>query len=598
MGQRDLRGIEATDSIISSAFIDRALDAYRKYRADKEELLNRIADNETYYKSCYKKTMQILQKELNASTSFILSAIENVCADASESFPEANILERDPDGESAADALRKVIPVILEYCNFKRIYKDNTRGKCKYGTAIYGVFFNNVTNDIDIRSVAIQDIDVDMGLEDIQDSEFLFSTAVVPNSYLRENYPEHAGIFIGDVSAEGTDRTAREFKDHSAVIDCYYKKPRKGGGVNVHLMKVCHDQLLYATEDDENFKGGMYDHGKYPFVLDVMYPEENSPFGFGLIDIGKSTQLTIDKLDGAIIENVLCQTKPRYLAKRNSGLDENAFADFNRQIITYEGEGDAIKAIQSTVLSGDVITHRENKKDELKELLANRDFQQGATSGGVTAASAIEALQQSGEKRARSMISDSYDAFREIIKLILEDVRQFYTDKRCFRTTDDNGNKTFIEFSCEQMQKTVETEGENGELVRKHIPLEFDISVSAQRENPYTREMLNNTLLTLWQSNLLDEQNLEYALIVLENMSFDGKDKLVNAMRDKLDNIKKQQTAAPSAPQGGTGANAIPQTPIDMAGGSEIISPQVASAQAIEQMPVPIADPTMKGLSV
>jgi hypothetical protein len=197
------------------------------------------------------------------------------------------------------------------------------------------------------------------------------------------------------------------------------------------------------------------------------------------------------------------------------------------------------------------INHRETKKDELKELLANRDFQQGSTSGGVTAASAIQTLQQAGEKRSRSMVDDTYAAYRDIIVMVIELIRQFYNDKRTFRIEDEAGQKTFLEFSSDEMYESQYSSGFAG---GSYAPIEFDIDIVPQRENPYTQETMNNTLLTLYQSGLLSPQNYETSVMVLKNMSFDGKNKLISDFRtlyEQLTNPTQNTEDAPFADDGG-----------------------------------------------
>ncbi|MFR6394447.1 MAG: hypothetical protein ACLUNQ_04525 [Oscillospiraceae bacterium] len=44
---------------------------------------------------------------------------------------------------------------------------------------------------------------------------------------------------------------------------------------------------------------GWYDHGKYPFVFDVLFPEEGTPCGYGYIDLCKSPQKQIDLMNQA-----------------------------------------------------------------------------------------------------------------------------------------------------------------------------------------------------------------------------------------------------------------------------------------------------------
>lgn len=525
---------------ISKELLSEMLESYRAYKGEKEVYMSRVRDNERYYRKCYETLTPKIEDSLSPNTSFIISAIENACADASESYPEPNILEREESGEKAAEALSKIIPIELTRAGFKRIFKANSRNKVKYGTAIYGVFYDELRDDIVIKDLDISDVYVDMHIPDIQNSRFLFISAAVDNELLRHEYPAYKDLFCGDAAVESLSSESFTLLDRSIVLDCYYKKPDG----SVHMAKICNNTIISATEDIAGYEKGIYSHGKFPVVFDTMYPDGRSPFGFGVIDIGKSTQIAIDKIDRAITENIICTSKPRYLSKRGGGVNEDEFCDMSKSVVHYEGDESSVKPVEVKYLDAAAITHRDKKIDELKELLANRDFQQGGTSGGVTAASAIEALQQSGEKRSRSMIDDTYDAYHDIVKMLVELIRQFYTNPRVFRTKDENGRKSFIEFSNEIMYKSSEASD--------RIPVEFDIEIVPQCENPYTREMNNSTMLTLWKSNVFSPENIKESLILLKSMSFDGKENLIKSLQEILEsteqeaNTEQPKTVAPA----------------------------------------------------
>lgn len=563
---------------VSAELLSRALDAYNTYKADKYALINRIKDNERFYRESYSRYAETVKAHMSCDTPFIFSAIENARSDAVENFPVPNILERSEEGSEIAEALTKVIPAQLEMSGFKRVYKENARNKYKYGTAVYGVFYNDIKDTIDITAVDILDIYVDMHLSNIQDSQFLFVSAAIDNDVLVEAYPQFAALFTGDADIETLTDSYR-IKNRTTVLDCYYKT---AGGA-VHMMKLCKDTIIAATEDMEGYENGLYDHGLYPVVFDVLYPVEHCPFGFGMIDIGKPTQIEINKLDDAITENVMIGSKPRYLSKRSGGIDESEFKDMAKHIVHYEGDPDALKAIDSVPLSEYALSHREHKKDELKEMLANRDFQQGATSGGVTAASAIETLQQAGEKRSRAIIDDTYDSFEDIVFMVIELMRQFYNGERTFRVSDELGQKQFARFSNEQMYAKVSTA--SGLMWR---PIEFDIDVVPQRENPYTRETANNTILTFWQSGLLAPQNFDMSVLALKNMNFDGKDKLIRDIRSLQEKLMQQQAATRRT----AALQPVESGEIDE---NAMHGAQTAQTQEIEQIPVDIAGGGLNG---
>ena len=218
----------------------------------------------------------------------------------------------------------------------------------------------------------------------------------------------------------------------------------------------------------------------------------------------------------------MCASKPRYLTKRNGGINEDEFCDIGKSIVHYEGDTDSIRAIDHSSINEYYLSHREFKKDELKEILANRDFQQGSTTGGVTAASAIETLRQAGEKRSRAVVSDTYDTFKQVVFMVIELMRQFFNDERVYRISDAMGKKSFAKFSNAMMYRPDLKEG--NVTFRE---LMFDIDVVIQRENPYSRESINNTILQLWSSGVLSGENKDVAIIMLKNMQFDGKERLI-----------------------------------------------------------------------
>lgn len=510
---------------IPDTFINEALEAYRTYKADREPLIQRIRDNEAFYKKSYERLHGDIETTMECDTPFIFASIENCRADAIDNYPNANIIEREPEGTEVAELLSKVVEAQLELSDFKCVYKDNIRNKLKYGTAVYGVFYDEPSGDIDIRSIDILDVYVDMHIPNIDDSRFVFVSAAIENDVLIQRYPQYARLFSGDAEVETLTDTYR-LKDRTNILDCYYKKSDGA----VHLMKICDGNVICATEDMDGYENGLYSHGRYPIVFDVLYPCEHSPFGFGMIDIGKSTQIEINKLDAAITENIMCASKPRYLTKRNGGINEDEFCDIGKSIVHYEGDTDSIRAIDHSSINEYYLSHREFKKDELKEILANRDFQQGSTTGGVTAASAIETLRQAGEKRSRAIVNDTYDTFKQIVFMIIELMRQFFVEERIYRVSDAMGKKTFAKFSNAMMYKT--DFSEKGISFKELL---FDIDVVVQRENPYSRESINNTILQLWSNGIVSGENKDFAIVALKNMQFDGKERLIADMQALFD---------------------------------------------------------------
>ena len=523
---------------IDPDFISKALRMYQKYKGDKAELHKRIVDNNKWYKSNYSRLLNPETNETEPATAFIFSAIENKYADAIDNFPVPNLLEREPSDTQTAKILSKIIPVQLEMSGYKKVYKDNWRRKLKHGTAVYGVFYNENKKDIDIRALDILSVFCDMHVRDVQDSQFLFITNAVDNDILKEAYPDFKALFHGDASVESYSGI-HQIEDRTEVIDCYYKK----ADGTLHMIKFVGATVIDSTEDTEGYENGLYEHGMYPAIFDVLYPEEDCPFGFGIIDVIRNPQQYIDKLDGIIIKNAILSGKQRYLIKETGSVNEKEFCDYSKDIVHVAGSVDEtnIKPIQANSLSNYVLEHRIEKINELKEVIGNRDFQQGGTTGSVTAASAITSLQQAGEKLSRAIIDDSYDAYKAVVIMIIELMREFYDEERVYRITNEIGGAEFAQVDNSMLMTPVEKRDAFGFVYdTEYKRTEFDIDVIPQRENPFTKESNNQTIMNLWNGGFFLPQNFDVSIIALQSMNFDGKEKVIEQIQELQ---KKQQQA-------------------------------------------------------
>lgn len=513
---------------IKAEFFGKVEECFKLYKESKQELDRRIIENNRWYKSRYTSNPDDIVPE--PATPYLFNVIANKHADAMDNYPEPNILERSEKDRSLAEKLTKIVPLQLDMCDFKRTYSRAWWYKLKNGASCYGVFFNPKSNNIDIKRIDLLNLFWEPGIIDIQDSKFVFLTALIDNDELKFRYPHLSDVFSGgsnmDVESYDTSSINQSdvLKDKSLVIDCYYKR-MVGDRENVELIKFCDGTILEATEDKGDM--GLYDHGKYPFVLDVLYPDEDSPVGFGFVDIIKNPQLYIDKLDSLISRNALISGRPRFMVKDSGGINEYELTDISKDIIHVAGSvgEENIRELQAKPMHSFIIQHRMNKIEELKEVAGNRDFQQGGTNGGVTAYSAIVALQQAGEKLARDMLVTGYDAYKDIVYLCIDLMRQFYVTPKDYRISLDDGGCEYVSFG--------------GDEIGGYKNIEFDISVSAERNNPYSRISQNQTMTELWQMGVFDPNRADEAIVLLKSMHIDKKDKLIECLSALKENHEK-----------------------------------------------------------
>lgn len=521
---------------IGTEEVRKAEGILQKYKQGKATLEKRIVDNERWYKLRNWDTVHNSKNpgDPKPVSAWLFNSIVNKHADAMDNIPEPNVLPRERSDEATAKILGAVIPAILESCEFEAVYSGVWWYKLKTGTGVYGVFWDNAKEnglgDIDIRELDVLNLYWQPGITDIQKSANLFHVEMIDREALLDQWPEMKDKINGsniDVTKYIHDDTVDE-TEKVAVVDWYYKR-RSGSGRDVlHYVKFAGGQVLYASENDPAYADrGYYDHGKYPVVLDVLYPVADSPCGFGVVDVCRSPQMYIDKLDQAMLKNAVMQARARYFARQDGTVNETEFADLEKDFVHFNGSGnpaDSIMQIQVPVMGNYAMAMRSAKIDELKETSGNRDFQQGGTASGVTAASAISALQEAGSKTSRDMIKSSYRALAQICYLCIDLMRQFYTEPRVMRVVGEDGRREYASIDAGMLGGRSQGAAYGVDMGEK-VPV-FDIRVSAQKQSPFATVAQNERAKELYGMGFFKPDLADQAIGALDMMQFDGIEKV------------------------------------------------------------------------
>ena len=548
--------------VIGTEQVREAMQTLMKYKAGKANFEHRVIENEEWWKM--RHWSQIKERgttTLEAKSAWLVNVILSKHADAMDATPEPNCLPRAKDDELEAKMLSKIVPTILQQNNFDLVWSDNWWKKLKAGVAFYGVFWDkdalNGLGDIAVRKIDPLSLFWEPGVTDFQDSRNIFHVSLVDNQTLVDTYPE----LEGKLNSKGLTLNEYLYDDNvdtsekSPVVDWYYKKT-VGGKTILHYVKFVGESVLYATENEAGSAGGMtmpapqndpsdpmaaytppsadsmterglYDHGMYPFFADVLFPEEGTPTGYGYVDICKDSQRQIDLMNNAIVANAIASATPRWMTRGDGKINEEEYADWTRPFVHVQGSLDetAIRQITVNAMPGNLLSVLQNKIEEMKETSGNRDVNNGGTAQGVTAASAIAAMQEQSGKLSRDQIQNSYNCYRQIVYCVIELIRQFYDMPRQFRIIGDNGQAEFVQFDnsgLQIVQQAPDAMGLNA-VIRKPV---FDIEVSAQKQSAYNKLSYNELAIQFYQLGFFNPQAADPALAALEMMDFKGKEKV------------------------------------------------------------------------
>lgn len=518
--------------VIDATAIRTAHETLQKYMAGKQELDKRIIDNEDWWKLQHWRNFHQnkTDRKEQSTSAWLFNSIANKHADAMDSYPVPAVLPRSLDDEGTAKTLSSILPAIFDNCDFEQTYSDNWWDKLKNGCAIYAVMWDQSKNhgqgDISIRGVDMLSFYWEPGIQDIQDSKNIFVLALADNDALEAQYPQ----LQGKLSGNSIDKKQYHYDDavdttgKSIVVDWYYKVQTETGPL-VHYVKYVDETVLFASEDTPGYEDGIYDHGKYPFVLDVLYAEKGTPAGFGYVDICKSPQEYIDRLGMALLLNAEEAAQRRYFVKDGCQVNEEELLDIHKRVIHVAGSpnDDNIRSFDTPELSSVYLSVLQDKVNELKETSANRDFNQGGTASGVTAASAITALQEAGNKTSRDLIKSSYRCYTQICIMVIDLMRQFYDISRTFRITGEQGTQEYVQFNNGGLKGGEQSVA--GQDFRTKEPI-FDVVPSAQKQNPYSKLSQNEMALQFYNAGFFNPQLADQVLQCIDMMDFDGKEKV------------------------------------------------------------------------
>lgn len=529
---------EIAGHVIGEEQVREANIILHKYKDGKANLESRIIENEQWWKLRHTETNFGSETDMKQSSAWLFNCIISKHADGMESYPTFNCLPREESDKEEAEKLSDILPVVLKQNKFEQVYSDELWQKLKSGTGIYGVFWDgkklNGLGDISIKVVEPLNLFWQPGIKNIQDSRNVFYVKLVDNDILVQQYPELENKITADAHTVNKyiyDDNV-DTSEKTAVIDWYYKKIINGREV-LHYVKYVNNTVLYASENDDRRKeSGWYEHAQYPFVFDVLFPVEGSPCGFGYIDVCRQPQKYIDILNQVFTKNAIMASSPRFFTREDGSVNEEEFADYTKTFVHTHGNlgEDSIRQIQIAPLNSIYLSYMQEKINELKETSGNRDVNNGGAASGVTAASAIAAMQEQSGKTSRDSTKTAYRSYEEIVNLCIELVREFYDVPRQYRITGDMGIERFVTYSNEGIRPQPQG-NEYGMDMGYRLPV-FDLEINAQRESSYSKMAQNELALQFYNAGFFNPELADQAMATLDMMDFKGKNEVMQKIAD------------------------------------------------------------------
>ena len=536
-----MRTQETTDARTLAARAEALFFAFRNGYANEWQ---RLEHCERMYRGDHWHDVPVTDpNEPRPVTPILQSTVENVAAELMDRCPEAVIRPETGAGERAARIVEAVVKRNHDDAAYPVEYQKLVHDLLVGGYCVqeigYDPNMNNGLGGAFIRQAEPRSILFDPLVTDMQQGRAVFKFNIVTRTWLKEHYPDACSRVTADpimaTLAPSDSVLIADRQEQLLLLEYWWREyDAEEKRYRVHMATLCGGQVLEDSRRDK--PEGYYAHGMYPFVLTPLFPRKGSALGFGLIDLFGTQQKYADKLDQIVLKNAVMASHNKLLVTDASGFDPDDLRDWSRDVHRGESLG-GVTWFSTPPLPGYLISYIEKTRESIKEESGANESSRGNTRQGVTAASAIEALQEASNKRARMATTQLHEAFRRAVRMEIEVEREYNFFDRPVRITE-NG-------------RTEETVFDSGVLFegkgKTRTPVEFFISVRAEKRSPSTAATRNELLMQLVGMGALS------APAAVKLMDFDGREQVETAMAE-------QAKAEPAiAAQAGTGAPAPKQ---------------------------------------
>lgn len=453
-----------------------------------------------------RKMRRLIQDNKSSTSpagSTLNSSIDNVIADQVDNMPEAVMMPEREETMRSAEEMTDVVSFVLHQSKWSSKYQKLMEDVAVTGTGIAEVFWDDNAMEgegmVSVLSWHPEDIYPDPQYENIQDGRAIFKVTHTTIAWVEEHYPHVKGyVHEDEYTRQDTQALVQTPQGDQKVtlIEFWYKRyDAEKRRYRVHMAQMAGGALLFSSELDFNvdkdgeYKQGVYAHGMYPFVFFRYRTVPERPFGTGLVHDYKDTQETIDRYYKYIDNNARASSKQRTFVRRNCGVNTEEVADMSRDIIEWDGNDirEVMQTVQAQPLNGQVFQMTQYLSETMKQDCGQNQFARGEGGKGVTAFTALKALQDAGTKITRWHTASFKDAFQEMVEQILWVLSEYMEPGRKLRIIggyDSSGNMK------DRLIELITTTAEGDDLPKPA----YTVRVQVQRSSPEQIQSFNELL--------------------------------------------------------------------------------------------------------
>lgn len=493
--------------------------------------------------------------KVNAISNMIFSTIETIKPIMLSSYPKISVMPRGEANFSKAKIIQHALDYEWKRANMFHKLMQTVHNSLEYCTGIVGIFWNgslhNGLGDVEAKVIAPFNFFIDPMATTIQEAEYCMYATYKPLGEIIKAYPDKAEALKKQVTSNKDaylafgKTTSDDIGKNVLYIECYMRdystiqEINEEGDEESKLKYPLGRRTIIAgdvlLEDGHN----PYLDGKFPFAELPCYKMPHSFWGMSEVEQIISPQKHLIDVTNSIVENAGLMANPVWLLDKNCGVAVNSLTN-KRGLVVRKNPGTEIRRDAPPAIPGYVLQTVDMLKYDIQQISGVFDTVKGERTIGVSAASAIRALNEQAEGRIKLKVQNLEMFISEIGDLWLSRIQQFWESKRTIRITGGDITSDVETMMSQGYQLDSQTQIRFAYIDKDDVDGDFDIDVFAGSTMYSNKSALLQMLIQMGQTMAEDGLPLVDRKTILEHAELDNVEDIMKRFEDSK--VQQQQS--------------------------------------------------------
>ncbi|WP_410512057.1 hypothetical protein PaeBR_18735 [Paenibacillus sp. BR2-3] len=486
-------------------------------------------------------------------TNIIHPAIESMISDLVGRQFNTSAKGWEPSDDMYAEQTQNLMDFVLYRNKFVTKVNVSEHDRLELGTCIIKVWFDS--DELDGRGlptfepISPANFFIDHKIPAahlLQDGEVVFHAVPRPLSYFRKKFKDWGQYVQRETSVpydpsdtfteDKSDEVSPETSQRALLLECYMRDEEG----TLYCVHVANNLVLEDSREVLKDKK-LQRRNRYPFVMIPCYLKRGTAWGTGDVEMMMPTQDLINELDDQIRMNARLSGNPQVVVGQGAGKGFDFRKWTNKPGLRIPmRDHTSWNIVPPQNVSRDVIERREKAFSEADMISGRPDVNRGENPGQVTAASAIIALQQAGQKGVVHKSKMFKEGWSDVMELLYDEILENWDDEMWIRIDGEAPDYQFVNpANLRNVPRMVANDIDGEDSMKPLTDVEYDEEGLPISEKPMTREAMFDFQLNIGDGLPSDKAFVYQTLLDLTKVSYqDGpavtRVELRNYLRNQL----------------------------------------------------------------